>query len=99
MARCTTWRFTDVGDISRILPVGRDHSVWSPCRERVAARGDWCEKCINAMLLCPEVDVRRSLVEHPGLSDQTLSDLTTDPDYVTSHRATEILRERAAARS
>lgn len=99
MARCATWRFTDVGDIARILPVGRDHKVWSPCREKVPARGDWCEACVNAMLLCPEQDVRRALVEHPGLSDQTLRDLTTDPDYITSHRAGEILRERTATRS
>lgn len=99
MARCTTWRFTDVGDISRILPVGRDHKVWSPCRSKVATKGAWCEECVNAMLLCPEVDVRRVLVEHPGLSDRILNDLTTDPDYITSHRATELLRERAAARN
>lgn len=99
MARCATWRFTEVGDISRILPVGRDHGVWAPCRERVPDRGAWCEDCINAMLLCPEVEVRRALVEHPGLSDRTLNDLTTDPDYITSHRATELLRARAATRN
>lgn len=96
MARCTTWRFTDVGDISRILPVGHDRKAWAPCRERVAARGAWCEGCINAMLLCPEVEVRRALVEHPGLSDRTLRDLTSDPDYITSHRASELILERAA---
>lgn len=85
--------------MSRILPVGRDHAVWAPCRERVATRGEWCAACINAMLLCPEQDVRRALVEHPGLDNRTLLDLTSDSDYVTSHRATEILRERVAVRS
>lgn len=99
MARCATWRFTDAGDITRILPVGGDHKVWSPCRERVATKGDWCDGCITAMLLCPDIDVRRALVEHPGLTDHHLHDLTTDPDYVTSYRATEILRERADTRS
>lgn len=99
MPRCATWRFTDAGDITRILPVGADHKVWSPCRERVHTKGQWCDACVNAMLLCPEVDVRRALVEHPGLSDQALRDLTTDADYFTSHRAAETLRERATARS
>jgi hypothetical protein len=99
MARCATWRFTDVGDISRILPVGDDHEVWRPCRNRVDAHGDWCTECVNALLLCPEIEVRRALVEHPSLSLRSLQDLTTDPDYITQKRATERLQERTGTRS
>lgn len=95
MARCATWRFTDVGDLTRILPVGRDQKVWRPCRTKVAAKGEWCEACVTAMLLCPELEVRRALVEHPGLDQRFLRDLTTDPDYITSSRAAERLQAHA----
>jgi hypothetical protein len=94
MARCATWRFTDVGDLTRILPVGGDHKVWRPCRERVPTKGAWCEDCVTAMILCPELEVRRALVEHPGLDERFLRDLTTDPDYITSRRAAVLLHER-----
>lgn len=99
MARCATWRFTDVGDLDRILPVGRDHKVWAPCRSKVPARGAWCDECVTAMILCPEVDVRRALVEHDGLTDQQLRDLHSDPDYITSAAAAAKLQQRAANRS
>ena len=95
MARCATWRFTDIGELDRILPVGRDHKVWRPCRERVPDKGLWCDDCIAAMILCPEVEVRRAPVEHDGLTDRQLRDLHSDPDYITSARAAEILRTRA----
>ena len=94
MARCATWRFTDVGDVSRILPVGEDHDVWGPCRARVEEPGHWCSECINAMVLCPEQEVRRALVEYEHISALTLQDLSTDSDYITSHRAQERLRTR-----
>ena len=96
MARCATWRVTDIGELDRILPVGRDHKVWRPCRVRVTEKGSWCTECVAAMLLCPEVEVRRALVEHPGLTETQLRDLTTDPDYITSARAAERLHERPA---
>lgn len=94
MPRCTAWRFLGAPDISQILPVGRDHSVWKPCRNRVADKGAWCEDCVSALLMCPEVEVRRQLVEHEFLTDQQLKFLTTDTDYATQHRATELLSLR-----
>lgn len=94
-ARCATWRFTDVGDIARILPVGEDHAVWKPCRNRVAVKGAWCDECVTAMLLCPEHEIRRALVEMPDLEERFLRDLSSDPDYITSTRAAQILHERS----
>jgi hypothetical protein len=98
MARCSTWRFTGGSAVDRILPVGRDHSVWKPCFQRVPEAGQWCDDCINALMICPDVEVRRALVEHPPLSTKVLRDLKTDSDYLTQARANERTSERLRER-
>lgn len=98
MARCGTWRFLAGAPVDRILPVGGDHRAWKPCFQRVPARGYWCDTCINALLICPEAEVRRALVDYAHLSTDLLTDLKTDSDYLIQARANERLSDRLRER-
>jgi len=85
MRRCRSWRYHNVEGHTGHLPGGKCRRCWSPCRNRIPG-DEWadgvrrCEDCVEALLHCPEVAVRRALVEEPGQRDDVLRALLTDPN-------------------
>lgn len=81
MSRCKSWRFLGAPeDPERYLPVGKDHSVWRPCHNRVEPGKLRCRECQDALIVCPSVQIRRALANEPGQDVYVLEALSSDPD-------------------
>lgn len=105
MARCRSWRYVDSGH-SGHRP-GECRTCWRPCRDRltreqVKAGVRRCDDCTEALLFCPDVAVRKALVEEPDLPRDVLVALTTDasgPVAFAAARRLEALDAAAAERA
>lgn len=81
MARCKSWRFIGAAsgaDPAAFLPVGGNRAYWATCRNRVAVGTERCDVCETSLIMCPNISVRRALVNeaHPSLN--VLQSLTSD---------------------
>ena len=94
MARCKSWRFTaSKVDQTKWLPVGRNHKVWRPCREKVPAGSKRCAACEKALILCPSTVIRKALVNEADQNRGVLFQLTTDSAEAISLEAKRRLTE------
>lgn len=76
MAKCISWRYTPTPQHSSHLP-GTCRSCWAPCTARTDAKGRRCDKCLKAIIGCPDHRVRRALLSEQ-LDRDTLTLLAQD---------------------
>lgn len=100
---CTSWRFVTVEGHKDHLP-GDCAKCWVACRN-VIAKDEWavgirrCADCADSLVHCPILQVRKTLVEEQGISDDVLTALVTDSYGPVSMKARRLLDERIAART
>lgn len=81
MARCKSWRFIGANsgsDPADFLPVGRNRAYWAPCHSKVDPGVHRCPACEASLIMCPNVSVRRALVNEEPASLAVLQALVTD---------------------
>lgn len=101
---CRSWRFVTVREHDNHSVPGECRECWVPCtntltREEYALGIRRCSECVQALMHCPIVAIRRALLDEPNVSDEILRALRTDPNGPISSLATRIIDERKMARS
>lgn len=100
---CTSWRFVAVDGHKDHLP-GECTKCWVACRN-VIEKDEWgagirrCAECADSLVHCPILQVRKTLVEEEGISEDVLAALVTDSYGPVSMKARRLLDERIAERT
>lgn len=101
---CTSWRFVEVDGHEGHARPSDCPKCWRACgtvltREQWAAGIRRCEQCVQSLVHCPIVAVRRALIEEDGLGEDVLRVLVTDSNGPVSMRARRKLDELITARA
>ncbi|MBN9214686.1 MAG: hypothetical protein J0J04_07720 [Microbacterium sp.] len=100
---CTSWRFVAVDGHKDHLP-GECPKCWVACGN-VLSREQWadgirrCEECVESLVHCPILQVRKALVDEKDPAEDVLATLVTDSYGPVSMKARRLLDDMRAARS
>lgn len=100
---CNSWRFVIVSGHDGHDRPGACRDCWKAC-DNVLSRDQWaagirrCDECVQSLVHCPLVSVRRALVDEKNLPEAVLRVLMTDRNGPVSMKALRRLDEIAASR-
>ena len=95
---CQSWRFVIVDGHDRHTEPGACRECWRGCtnvigKEQWAQGSRRCAECVESLVTCPLVDVRRALVREKALPKSVLQVLQSDPNGTISSKAMRRLEE------
>ena len=89
---CTSWRFVVVAGHDGHDRPGECRECWQTCTT-VLSREEWqagiirCDDCVQSLVHCPLVTVRRALLDEKNLPERVLRVLVTDRNGPVSMKA------------